>query len=249
MPLHVRGISTAIVGKRLAPTTLPNMNGEYLLLDQLRNDIRVAIDVGANVGEWSERAIRECPSLERLVCFEPVRWAAEDLARRLASDKRVVLVRRALSDQPGALTMWEEPVGGTMSSAVPGYSTLATPAIAMAATLDEELERLSIEHVDFLKIDVEGLDLHVLRGAARSLQAQRIGAVQFEYGDAWQRAGSTLRAAFALLSGAGYHNLLVTPYGLREFSLENTTELYTYANFVGLSPDLAARFEPADPIW
>ncbi len=249
LAVHTRGISTAVLAKRLAPATLPSLNGEYWLLEQL-GDVRVAIDAGANVGEWSEQAVQSWPNLELLICFEPVQWAAEELTRRLGSDSRVELVPCALSDRPGTVTMWQEPVGGTMSSAVAGYSAdTATPIVVEAVTLDDELERRGIERVDFLKIDVEGLDLHVLRGAVRALQAQRIGVVQFEYGCAWQRAGSTLRAAYALLADAGYRTLLVTPDGLRDFPLDAMTELYAYANFVGLSPKLASRFEPVEAIW
>lgn len=249
LAVHTRGISTAVLGKRLAPTTLPSQNGEYWLLEQMR-DVRVAIDAGANVGEWSEQATRSWPKLELLICFEPVPWAAEELERRLGSDARVELVPRALSDHRGTLTIWQEPVGGTMSSAVAGYSAdTATAVSATVVTLDEELEQRGIERVDFLKIDVEGLDLHVLRGAAGALQAQRIDVLQFEYSEAWQRAGSTLRAAYALLADAGYRTLLVTPGGLRDFPLEAMTELYAYANFVAFSPKLASRFEPVDAIW
>ncbi len=247
--VHARGISTAILGKRLAPTTIADLNGEYWLLGQLA-DVRVAVDVGANAGEWSEHAIHCWASLERLVCFEPVGWAAEQVERRVGADPRVTVVRRAVSDRPGELTFWEEPVGGTMSSAVAGYSAPGSiPTKVQSASLDEELPRLGIDHVDFLKIDVEGFDLHVLRGAQKMLGEQRIGAVQFEYGEAWQRAGSTLHAAFSLLEESGYQVLLVATEGLRRFPIDSVTELYSYANFVALAPDIAARFESVEEIW
>jgi hypothetical protein len=41
-----------------------------------------------------------------------------------------------------------------------------------------------------------------------------------------------------LLADAGYRTLLVTPHGLREFQLESMTELFSYANFVGLAPEV-----------
>lgn len=250
LALHVRGISTAILGKRLAPTTIASLNGEYWLLMRLAGDVRVAVDAGANVGEWSEHAISSWPLLERLVCFEPVGWAADEVEQRIGVDPRVEVLRRALSDSAGELVIWEEQTGGTMSSAVPGYSApSASPARVEAVTLDEELPRLGVDHVDYLKIDVEGFDLHVLRGAQQLLSGQRIGVVQFEYSDAWQQAGSTLHAAFALLGEAGYRVLLLTPGGLRAFPLEETSELYSYANFVALLPSLANRFEPIETIW
>lgn len=248
--VHLRGIATAVLGKRLAPTTRPEVNGEHWLLMHLGADVRVVVDVGANVGDWSATAARVWPKLERIVCFEPVEWAAAELEGRLGGDSRVTIVRSALAERAGTLTFWKEPMGGTMSSAVPGSSAAeAVQSIVGATTLDDELKRLGVEQVDVLKIDAEGFDLHVLRGASSMLAEQRVEVVQFEYGDAWQRAGSTLRAAYGLLADAGYRTLLLTPDGLREFPLESTSELYMYANFVALSPRFAARFEPARTIW
>jgi len=248
--VHARGIASAVLSKRMAPTTLASQNGEYRLLRELSLDARVVVDVGANVGEWSETALHLWPQLERLICFEPVAWAADELERRLGSDSRVALVRRPVTDRPRTLTFWEEPVGGTMSSGVAGHSgSGAVPRSVEATTIDDELGRLGVERVDFLKIDAEGLDLHVMRGAARMLQAQLVDVVQFEYSVAWQDVGSTLRAAYALLTDAGYRVLLVTPDGLSEFPLNSTSELFTYANFIGLSPRLRAHVEIVPAIW
>jgi FkbM family methyltransferase len=248
--LHARGISSALLAKRLAPTTLPEGNGEYRLLDELGSGLEVVVDVGANVGDWAEQALRRWPALQRLVCFEPVAWAAERLERRIGSDPRVTLVQSAVSDEAGTLTMWSEGVGGTMSSAVSGYSAESSQATEVrAVTLDGELGRLGIEHVDFLKIDAEGFDLHALRGARQALEQQRIDVIQFEYGASWHGAGSTLAEAFALLGGVGYTALAITPDGLRSFPLDWSSELFMYANFAGLSPRIASRFGPAPPVW
>jgi len=50
-----------------------------------------------------------------------------------------------------------------------------------STNLDRYLERENINRVDLLKIDVEGFELAVLRGAMRSLQNQSIQAIYFEY--------------------------------------------------------------------
>jgi FkbM family methyltransferase len=248
--VRARGIASAVVGKRLAPSTLAERNGEYRLLGELPDGVRTVVDVGANVGDWSAAAMRRWPGLELIVCFEPGTTAADELERRLGADARLRVVRRALSDSPTQLTFWEEPSGGTMSSGVPGHSGSASVARRVeASTLDAELSRLGVERVDVLKIDAEGLDLHVLRGAQRTLAGGLVEVVQFEYNDAWQQAGSTLREAYSLLAHAGYRTLLLTPSGLREFPLEATTELFTYANFVALPPRQLARFEPVLPVW
>jgi FkbM family methyltransferase len=248
--VHGRGIASAVIAKRLAPTTLPDRNGEIELLSRLSGEARVVVDVGANVGDWSATVIQTCPRLERLICFEPAESAADQLVRRVGGDTRVTIVRSPLSDTSATLTFWEEPDGGTMSSGVEGHSgSAAIQRTLQATTLDDELERLDIERIDILKIDAEGLDLHVLRGASRMLKAQSVDVVQFEYSVGWQAAGSTLRAAYSLLADAGYRTLLVTPHGLREYPIAAITELYAYANFVALLPRQLARFEPIEQIW
>ena len=49
-------------------------------------------------------------------------------------------------------------------------------------TLDNLCSRLEIEKVDFLKIDTEGADLDVLRGASNTIAANKLGLVLAEYG-------------------------------------------------------------------
>jgi FkbM family methyltransferase len=248
--VHARGIASAVIGKRLAPTTLADRNGEYRLLRELGGSTRVVVDVGANVGDWSAAAMGCWQELERVLCFEPGEWAAERLERRFADDDRVTVIRRALSDAPEELRFWEEPSGGTMSSVVAGYSGVDSVARTVAATtLDAELSALEVDRVDVLKIDTEGFDLRVLRGASGMLSNGKIDVVQFEYSSAWQDAGCTLREAYTLLEGAGLRVLAITPRGLRAFRADAISELFVYANFVGLSPSRAKRFAHVPPPW
>ena len=94
-----------------------------------------------------------------------------------------------------------------------------------------------IETIDFLKIDTEGHDLHVLRGAAGLLERKAIGVIQFEYVDAWAPAGATLGAALDLLAGFGYRAFLLKREGLYHFDYKTFGEFFTYANFVAMHGD------------
>jgi hypothetical protein len=67
-------------------------------------------------------------------------------------------------------------------------------------TLEAEIDRLGWPTIDYLKIDAEGYDFHVLSGARRLLECKRIALGQFEYGTAWVSAGSTLTYAVKRLS-------------------------------------------------
>ena len=51
-------------------------------------------------------------------------------------------------------------------------------------TIDQEMERLSLDHLGLLKIDIDGYDLYGLRGARAALGRHAISFVQFEYNQA-----------------------------------------------------------------
>lgn len=244
---HVRGIASAVIAKRLAPSTLPEYNGELWLAGRVASDVTVAIDVGANVGDWSAMALSRFGRLERLLAYEPG-LIGDELRRRLDGDPRATVITAAVSDQPGTIPFYDETTDSKLSSVVKPTGLVAREVPCVR--LDDEFDAREIEHVDFLKVDVEGLDLHVLRGAERALREQRVSIVQYEYSPMWQDAGSTLRAAHRLLTGAGYRVLLITQGALREFDPAAQTELYTYANFVALLPAAAERLAPViRPGW
>jgi FkbM family methyltransferase len=241
--LRVRNIATQVLAHRLAPTIDPDRNGEALLQLELAYGLRVVIDVGANRGEWTAHLLRAAPAVERVICYEPACAALELLKRRFRSDGRVEIVAAAVADAADERVLFEEPDAGETSSLVDSHTSgLAHPRPVRVVTLDDELGRLGIEHVDLLKIDAEGMDLHVLRGAERMLRNGQIAVAQFEYGAAWAAAGSTLHAAFQMLRQLGYEVLALLPDGLYLYEPQRTGELFVYSNFVALSPEVVSPF-------
>ena len=79
-----------------------------------------------------------------------------------------------VSDRPGELWWAEEP-GNPGNALLSGKGTHKIPVI----TLDAFLGERQLHQVDFLKIDVEGMELQVMRGAAKLLSAFR-PAMYFE---------------------------------------------------------------------
>lgn len=141
----------------------------------------VLVDGGANAGRWTRAMLRRFPDAERVVMFEPQPHMGDRLAPLLSG--RVRLEAKALSDRPGTLDFWvnENP---ELSSAH-RRSDFASPQAlhrVEAVSLDGYLAAEGIERVDFLKLDLEGHETAALRGAARSIEARRIGAVAFEFG-------------------------------------------------------------------
>jgi FkbM family methyltransferase len=159
------------------------------------------------------------------------------LKNRFSPSEVIEIANVALSDSTGSLEFYEEPDAGTMSSLARGFSgSGAIRRTVDVSTLDVEVEGRGVKFVDFLKVDVEGFDLNVLRGAKGLLAQQRIGLIQFEYTDAWAIAGNTLRAAYDLLNAHGYEVFILKRDGLYRLEYRKYGEYFTYSNFVAVSP-------------
>jgi FkbM family methyltransferase len=108
-------------------------------------------------------------------------------------------------------------------------------------TLDAWCECRGIDHIDFLKIDVEGYDLAVLEGACRLLSAQAIDAFSFEYASGWIASGRFLGEADRYVKDMGYGLFKLFPDFLAPFTYGLAHETFHGAMFVGLSPSMQAR--------
>jgi FkbM family methyltransferase len=148
--------------------------------------ITLLLDVGANTGQFAEK-VRATDYRGRIVSFEPLAGAYAQLSERSASDEAWQARRTALGEENGSVDM---NVAGnlTSSSLLPmglrhlesapqsEYVGTETVATARLESIWEELARPD-DRV-WLKLDVQGYELHVLRGAESVLD--RIDVVQAE---------------------------------------------------------------------
>jgi FkbM family methyltransferase len=214
-----------------------NGSGEAWLAERIGPRCRTIVDVGANRGEWTKMLLSHAPQVEHAFLFEPGRRAAEMLRQAFASRPEVNIIEAALSDHVESEALFfEEPEAGNTSSLTRGASTAAAVETRVkVSTLDLEAERLGVTQVDLLKIDAEGSDLAVLRGASNLLHSARVGIVQWEYSDSWAPGGGTLAAALNFLSAAGYRSYLLKHDGLYRFDYDVWGDFFNYSNFVSIA--------------
>lgn len=139
---------------------------ELDLLPVLCCPSRTSIDVGANFGMYTVRLAalsREC------IAFEPIPSLARALSRGFG--KRVRLIQSALSDRSGT-TELRVPALHTGYSTIDVANRLTSRQAARIHRLEVAVARLDdfeISDVGFIKIDVEGHEEAVLRGAVATL--------------------------------------------------------------------------------
>jgi FkbM family methyltransferase len=209
-------------------------------------------DVGANVGRWSRSLLAAASEAGRgadvrLHAFEPDVRAYAQLERSLGA-ARAALSPIAVSDREGTSAFHViAPAAGTNSlHRVPGSA--ATTETVATSTLDSYAAGSCVPGFALVKIDTEGNDLAVLRGARGLLTRHSIAVVQFEYNHRWVYAGAFLRDALDYLTDLGYRVGKLTPKGVEFYpGWAPDLETFVQGNYIACSP--AVRGLPAVRWW
>ncbi len=238
---------------RLASINQMDLNGERLLqravVARCRSEFAgslVAFDVGANVGRWTSGLLAHCEQAGvgklHVHAFEPVAECCSEIeqaVRTAGRDRHVTLVAKALAANSSVRELYIVPGRSQISSLIPQFESPGEVRTVETDTLDGYCREHGVTRIHLLKIDAEGTDLDVLRGARSMLERRAVEVLQFEYNRRWILSRSYLRDAFELLGGMGYRLGLLTPQGVDFFPgwhyrLENFSEV----NYMACLPEV-----------
>jgi FkbM family methyltransferase len=165
----------------------------------------VLYDVGANVGAYSLLAYRHAGGNARVFAFEPVYSTYAALAHNVAlngAEGGVTPMNVALGDTTALVPMsFSDTRGGAASHTFGERSAGAEswqPVVAFR--LDELVERFALPAPTHLKLDVDGAELAMLRGAPRTLDDPTLRTVLVEVTESEGMAAEVL----AELAGHGF---------------------------------------------
>jgi len=168
------------------------------LIAKLVKPGHVCVDVGANVGETAQWMLDAGAS--SVICVEPMPKWAEALKQRL-TNRPFELHQMAVADNsPDYAGQWF--AGEDASNPGNGGLVRNSEFPVTLTTLDEVLKD---RPVNFVKIDVEGMELYVLRGAQEILKRDHPIVIYETRIEFEQAAGHPLFSVIAeLLNGLGY---------------------------------------------
>ncbi len=167
--------------------------------------IDVAVDVGAALGSYAWLLDRKS---RRVYSFEPGN-AHHDYLQRLLWGTNILLTKAAVGRHSGTVEFFTPGSdtnalhSATLSTANPVVRTVGTRIEKVAQVSLDEFFRGKLhpgEHVDFLKVDVEGYELEVFKGGIGLIEEHRpLVVCEIE-----ARHNAEYGHVFDLLRGAGY---------------------------------------------
>jgi FkbM family methyltransferase len=174
-------------------------------VDQLHQFVpegSAVIDVGANVGFFTEKLARWVGPAGTVIAVEPDSENLQALRRsidRFGSNRKIEMVAAVATDRPGRSRLERNPLH-------PGDHRIAVNSTGIdvrAVTIDDLVTERGLR-ISFIKIDVQGAELMVLKGAVWTLRSH--SPVLFVEVDdlALRRYGASAASLLAFLIEEGY---------------------------------------------
>ncbi|ASZ14204.1 FkbM family methyltransferase [Chitinophaga sp. MD30] len=209
----------------------------------------VVLDIGANHGNYAAM-LRKLKVKLPIFAFEPHPAAFAKLEQTAAEYDFTAIQQGASNETTTALiydyaggegsehaSMYKEVIAGFRNSAVDEVHISLT-------TIDEFVETNHISRIALLKIDTEGNELNVLKGARQTIAAGLIDAVQVEFNEMNVIARTFLKDIITALPGYDFYRLL--PNGLLPLGkyVAANLEIFAFQNIVALRKKISKHSGP-----
>lgn len=160
---------------------------KYIKKKEEKNKSKLIIfDVGANVGEYTKLLIDCFGNTAMIYSFEPSKKTFAKLENNIKIRENIKLFNMGFGDKKEQAELFMD---GDESGLASIYQRrldhfnikMNKKETVLIETLDNFCQDNNIDHIDFLKLDVEGHEVKVLEGAKKMLD-NSIKYIQFEFG-------------------------------------------------------------------
>ena len=126
------------------------------------NNKKVALDIGANIGLWSRDL---CNTFESVIAFEPVESFRKCLKRNVH--------HAALQIEECALGETDTTIEMIITPGNTGHSHVDQTTVGSGSIPMRRLDSLNLQDIGYIKIDCEGYELPIIRGAEDTIKRCR----------------------------------------------------------------------------
>lgn len=206
----------------------------------------VLFDVGANTGQTLKTLIAHAPDAE-IYCFEPAATTFRHLEAKFGGRRRIHLFNFALGAEAGrlALQLGDDSELNTLVSRGAGGAPDSTQ-MTEVTTVDAIVAAHGISHVDLLKLDVQGWEMEVMKGATELITNHNL---IFVFAEVAFRSDQNEMQQFVGLHGhlekcgfvlCGFYDLM--RYGPRK-------EFVLFANALYVHPEARLKWTDMQAEW
>jgi FkbM family methyltransferase len=182
----------SLMGMNFGSVAGPEQSGEYSALKIIRKKLNpgedwVLFDVGANSGSYAKLLQDVFGPKSKIYCFEPAKKSFELLQSNFGTLANMELINAGLGEAKADLTLYSNSDTSTMASIYHRrldhhHIDFNQTEEVKITTVDDFCAENNIKHIHVLKIDVEGHEIKVIKGASNLIKSGNVDYIQFEFG-------------------------------------------------------------------
>jgi FkbM family methyltransferase len=130
-------------------------------IELVKNKI-VALDIGANIGLWTKDLTK---FFNKVIAVEPIVEFQDCLKKNVELEKLEIL--------PIALGMNDTKIDMILTNGNTGHSHVNLETFGKGKIEMKRLDSMNFERIDYIKIDCEGYELNILKGAEKTIKRHK----------------------------------------------------------------------------
>lgn len=211
----------------------------------------VIFDVGANIGEYTRTLVDlldKCKVEYKIHLFEPSQVTFGTLTNYLQNLHHLIFNKVGISDVEGDNNIYYDNEQSGLSSLY--KRDLKSENIEVNKSeeitlirLDNYIENNNIEHINYLKLDIEGHELFAIKSLGKYLNDEFIDVIQFEYGGCNLDSHTTLLDFYQLLEPLNFSMFKLMRNHLERRPYNRKSDNFQYANYIAFSNKKLKEFE------
>ena len=224
--------------------------GEKSFIKLIKDEIKLSLDIGSNIGEYTKLLLSHTNS--KVVSFEPLPEAFKELKKIKSNfEARLEIYNIAIGAETTKLDLFFGDQKSEKASLVPNLEKLSFIGSQNKNKISVEVKKLDYyedyfedKQIDFIKIDTEGFEYEVLKGAEKILKKHKPKFIQIEFN--WHQLirNNTLYNISKLVNS--YDVFRILPHGNKLLHVDPSrpeNNIYHLSNYVFIRDDISNHYK------
>lgn len=224
--------------------------GESNFIDLIKNEINLSLDIGANIGRYTKLLLEKTNS--KVVSFEPLPEAFNELKKiELEFSNRLKVFNLAIGENSNNLNLFYGNQKSEKASLIDNLEKLSfikdnnkNKILVKVRNLDSFNDFFKDQKIDFIKIDTEGFEYEVLKGAQKILEVHKPKFIQMEFN--WHQLirNQSLHNISKLVNS--YDTFRILPKGKKLIFVDPSrpeNNIYHLSNYVFIKKDISPQYK------